>query len=174
MKSLLRAAVRLYPPAWRERYAGEFQALIDDVHPRWRDVADVVAQAIAMRTTMKHVVLAAFVAAGALAGAVVAVTMPGSQVVSTIVIPHAVHPGPFFEASIPHMPAVGLSPRFFTRQERSQAIAERVARAGLVREEMMMTVRPAPPRSLVVGIGAVLGFLLGTIVLVLRRDPVGI
>jgi len=42
MKRLLRLAARAYPAAWRVRYGVEFEALLDEVKPRWRDIVDVL------------------------------------------------------------------------------------------------------------------------------------
>ena len=44
-------AARLYPREWRERYAQEFDALLDDVRPTWRDAGDILAEAVKMRLT---------------------------------------------------------------------------------------------------------------------------
>ena len=41
MRTLIRRAARFYPKAWRERYGAEFDALIDDMSPSFRDVCDV-------------------------------------------------------------------------------------------------------------------------------------
>jgi hypothetical protein len=41
MRTLLRLAARLYPAAWRARYGAEFAALLEDLRPGWRDLADV-------------------------------------------------------------------------------------------------------------------------------------
>jgi len=49
MRRWLKAATRLYPRAWRNRYGAEFDALLDDVQPRWLDVADVLIGALIMR-----------------------------------------------------------------------------------------------------------------------------
>ena len=37
MKRRMRFALSLYPPAWRERYAREFTALLEHVRPGWRE-----------------------------------------------------------------------------------------------------------------------------------------
>jgi hypothetical protein len=44
-------AARLYPKDWRERYGAEFDALLDDAKPRWRDLADVLRGAFIMQMT---------------------------------------------------------------------------------------------------------------------------
>jgi len=42
MRTLLRWAARLYPAKWRNRYADEFDALLEDVSPTFGDVCDVL------------------------------------------------------------------------------------------------------------------------------------
>ena len=51
MKRWINLAARLYPASWRNRYATEFQALIDDVNPGWRELVDVLKGALKMRLT---------------------------------------------------------------------------------------------------------------------------
>lgn len=50
MKRLSHFLVCLYPRSWRERYGEEFSALIEDVSPTWRTVANVMKGALEMRT----------------------------------------------------------------------------------------------------------------------------
>ena len=78
MKSLLRAAARLYPRAWRDRYGEEFDALIDDLRPRWRDVPNVLIGALLMHLSKPSLLTlaAGLTVAGAIAGAVVSLTRP--------------------------------------------------------------------------------------------------
>jgi len=49
MKSLVRLAVRLYPPSWRARYGVEFQALLDDCPPNLRTLVNVTSGAVKMQ-----------------------------------------------------------------------------------------------------------------------------
>jgi hypothetical protein len=74
MKRWIRWAARLYPAAWRMRYGGEFDALLDDAGLQWSDLADVVRGAAKARmTTMisyKKVVLLAGLAGAVMAGAI--------------------------------------------------------------------------------------------------------
>jgi hypothetical protein len=75
MRTLLQWAARLYPPVWRERYGGEFDSLLDDVNPRWTDVADVCRGGLEMqllRGRTALVVIAFGIAGAILAGAAVA------------------------------------------------------------------------------------------------------
>jgi hypothetical protein len=78
MKSILRAAARLYPRAWRDRYGDEFDALIDDLHPRWRDVANVLVGAFFMYISTPSLLTLApsLVVVGIIAGAAVSLTYP--------------------------------------------------------------------------------------------------
>lgn len=76
MKWLLRAAVRLYPRAWRHRYGEEFDALIEDLTPRWRYVANIVIGALIMQISRLALVPVALAVAGAGAGAAVSLAMP--------------------------------------------------------------------------------------------------
>ena len=42
MRTLIRWAAQLYPQAWRERFAGEFDALLEDISPSFGDLCDVL------------------------------------------------------------------------------------------------------------------------------------
>ena len=49
MNRLTRALIGLYPAAWRDRYAIEFEALLEDIRPGWTVLADVVKGALVMQ-----------------------------------------------------------------------------------------------------------------------------
>src|SRR5256714_3428384 len=51
MRPLTRGAARLSPPAWRNRYAAEFDALLDDISPSFGDVYDVLGDVLRVRAT---------------------------------------------------------------------------------------------------------------------------
>jgi hypothetical protein len=88
MKRYLRWAARLYPRAWRERYEAEFDALLDDVRPSWRDAGDILLGAAKVHLTKGDSFLrfAAFMgAAGLLLGAAASLTAP-KRYVSTGVV----------------------------------------------------------------------------------------
>ncbi|MCU1263121.1 MAG: lipopolysaccharide biosynthesis [Bryobacterales bacterium] len=51
MKRLIRFAAFFYPVRWRKRYGVEFDALLEEVSPRWRDVFDVLGGAMKMQLT---------------------------------------------------------------------------------------------------------------------------
>jgi uncharacterized protein involved in exopolysaccharide biosynthesis len=71
MRRWIRLATRLYPRSWRERYDVEFQVLLDDVRPGWRELLDVMRSALIMRLTIDSTHWK-FGTALALAGAVLA------------------------------------------------------------------------------------------------------
>lgn len=48
---LTRWAARLYPATWRNRYADEFDALLDDITPSLSDARDVLGHALRVRAT---------------------------------------------------------------------------------------------------------------------------
>jgi LPS O-antigen subunit length determinant protein (WzzB/FepE family) len=90
MKPLIRWAASLYPAPWRERYGAEFTALLDDVHPGWRDFLNILHGAFLMQ--LKFSTGGKIVAAVALAGLAVAgwfaVRTP-DRYVSTAVVQYA-------------------------------------------------------------------------------------
>ena len=49
MRNLIRFAAWLYPRRWRERYGVEFDALLDDARPGWRELANVLKGALAIQ-----------------------------------------------------------------------------------------------------------------------------
>jgi hypothetical protein len=68
MKRVIRSIVRLYPARWRDRYRSEFDALLEDMSPGWRDLFDVLKGALTMRMSMASLgrSVAAFGVVGAL------------------------------------------------------------------------------------------------------------
>src|SRR5262245_60102031 len=74
MKRWLHLAARLYPAVWRARYGVEFQALVDETTPMWRDIVDVLNGGLQMRLRRAHPALtaAAIGVVGALASAAIA------------------------------------------------------------------------------------------------------
>jgi hypothetical protein len=78
---------RLYPAAWRERYAAEFDALIDDMRPQWHDLFNVLLGALRMQMgTRNYLKIAAFAGlAGALVAGVCALTIE-DRYMSTAVV----------------------------------------------------------------------------------------
>jgi hypothetical protein len=51
MRNLTRWAARLYPQTWRDRYAAEFDALLDDISPSLGDLCDVLGDVLRVRAT---------------------------------------------------------------------------------------------------------------------------
>ena len=52
MRRLLYLLARLYPRPWRARYGDEFEALLEDIEPRWSDVWNLVSNGLLARSTM--------------------------------------------------------------------------------------------------------------------------
>jgi hypothetical protein len=51
MRRVLKLLARLYPADWRARYGAEYEALLEEREPRWRDVFDVMWAAMKMHMT---------------------------------------------------------------------------------------------------------------------------
>jgi hypothetical protein len=49
MRTLIRWAARMYPATWRNRYAAEFDALLDDISPSLGDLCDVLWDVVRVR-----------------------------------------------------------------------------------------------------------------------------
>jgi hypothetical protein len=76
MKRLFRVAARLYPAWWRQRYGDEFEALLEDLNPGWRELFDVVNGAFAMQITTLGTIPVVCALAGAMVGGVIAARAP--------------------------------------------------------------------------------------------------
>ena len=76
MKRLLRLSVRLYPTWWRQRYATEFEALLDDVKPGWRALFDILHGALTMQLKSFGTIPVVCTLAGALVGGFLATRIP--------------------------------------------------------------------------------------------------
>ena len=72
MTRRMRFALALYPKAWRQRYASEFAALLEQTGPSWRDFFNVLGGALHMHLrSLSFIRLAAILGvAGLLAAAV--------------------------------------------------------------------------------------------------------
>jgi capsular polysaccharide biosynthesis protein len=86
MSKPLRWAVRLYPKAWRDRYGDEFEALLEDANPCWRDLPDILKGAFEMQmmswTFAK--VAGAFALLGLAVAAVIAIRTPNTYVSTAV------------------------------------------------------------------------------------------
>src|SRR5713101_6289550 len=85
MRNLIRFAAWLYPPRWRRRYGVEFDALLEDVRPGWRELLNVLKGALAMQIRHFGAMAAGFAVAGALVAGLVSWRMPNSYVSSATV-----------------------------------------------------------------------------------------
>jgi LPS O-antigen subunit length determinant protein (WzzB/FepE family) len=87
MRQLIHWTARLYPAAWRERYGGELDAMIEDIQPRWEDLFNVLLGALRMQMTTRNSlkILGAVALAGALAAGVFAFRIP-DRYISTAVM----------------------------------------------------------------------------------------
>jgi hypothetical protein len=54
MKHVMRTLARLYPRAWRRRYADEFEALLEDAGVTWRGAVDVLRGALMMHLNYRR------------------------------------------------------------------------------------------------------------------------
>lgn len=73
MKHWIQLAARLYPPAWRERYGRELDALIEDANSGWRDLWDIALAALEVQMQTRSIARTAAIAG--LAGALVAAAL---------------------------------------------------------------------------------------------------
>ena len=88
MKSLLKLLTRLYPSAWRNRYATEFEAMLEDTPPRARDAFDVFLAAVKMQATtwsFARITLASCLA-GVLAAFAISSAIPARYVSQTLIL----------------------------------------------------------------------------------------
>jgi hypothetical protein len=79
MRHWIAWAARLYPAKWRERYAEEFEALLEDHNAGWREFADVLREAFKMQVTSAAVywkLAGAIAVAGAIVGAAISFGVP--------------------------------------------------------------------------------------------------
>lgn len=77
----------MYPKVWRDRYRREFEALLDDVSPRWSTLFDVFGGAVKMQVKIWSAwkIVAAFAVAGVVGSAAFTMTIP-KRYVSTAVV----------------------------------------------------------------------------------------
>lgn len=125
MRRAIRWAMRLYPAVWRERYGREFEALLEDVGPGWRELWDVIGEALKMQmfTWTWRRTAAAFALAGAVVAAVIALRTPNVYV-STAVVRIAQGPETFRVIGLWKQEALGRS-----------SLAQIITRYGLYPDE---------------------------------------
>src|SRR5215469_15417728 len=87
MRRWIRLIARLYPTRWRHRYGAEFDALLEDETPTWRNAVDVAWGALEMHmNTWSFPKLAIVCAtAGAILGAALAIHMPDKYVSEAVI-----------------------------------------------------------------------------------------
>ena len=78
MRTLLRSVIWLYPASWRRRYARELSALLDDIEPGGRALADLLLEALTMRIATFRLIPVACALTGVLIA--VAITASGPDV----------------------------------------------------------------------------------------------
>ena len=78
MRTLLRSVIWLYPASWRRRYARELSALLDDIEPGGRVLADLLLEALTMRIATFRLIPVACALTGVLIA--VAITASGPDV----------------------------------------------------------------------------------------------
>lgn len=118
MKRLLQWAARLYPAAWRARYGEEYQALIEQMRPGWRDVLDTGKGALLMQARTWNFLRTVGVTGlvGAIVAAVIAFRMPAEYVSSGVLK---------LRAGGDASTAVALYPQAFSRAYLHKVIRER-------------------------------------------------
>src|SRR3954470_15547161 len=88
MRRWIVLAARLYPRAWRHRYGEEFDALVEDMRPSWRQFSDVTRGAVQMqiRTGASYLkVVGVLAVAGAIAAAAMSFRVPTRYVSSAVI-----------------------------------------------------------------------------------------
>lgn len=61
MRRLTRWAARLYPRAWKHRHGAEFDALLEDISPSWRDACNVAGRALGTALHLRSAVVIAVI-----------------------------------------------------------------------------------------------------------------
>jgi uncharacterized protein involved in exopolysaccharide biosynthesis len=86
MRRAIALAILLYPRAWRARYGAEFNALLEDVRPGWRELWDIVRGALRMQifTWNWRRTAAAFALAGAVVAGVIAARTADTFISTTV------------------------------------------------------------------------------------------
>lgn len=86
MRRWIRWAARLYPRAWRDRYGAEFDALLEDIRPRWRDGFDILRKALEAQMAAWGIwrVAGATAVAGAILAGALSFSVPNRYVSSAV------------------------------------------------------------------------------------------
>jgi len=198
MRALMRAAARLYPRRWRARYAREFDALLEDVEPGWRGLLNVVYGAVIMQVKRAGVVAGVCAVIGAVISGAASLLMPETYASSaTLRLPsteeaflqHALQAHAAESMDVKRRAAVYiagpvdaktrstmLTVRFADRDpEEARQVTERllgsVLTANGIPASSIWTTRTGPNRPMIAGAGGTVGFMLGALLMWLRREP---
>jgi hypothetical protein len=89
MRRTIRWIIRLYPRCWRERYGPEFDALLEDVKPRWSDIADIAKEVVQMQfaTWNPGKITVALAIIGTLVAGVTAIRIPDTYLSTAVLKP---------------------------------------------------------------------------------------
>jgi hypothetical protein len=198
MRTLMRAAARLYPRRWRERYEREFDALLEDVDAGWREVLNIAYGAVTMQLKRAGVVALACAVVGAVISGAASLRMPETYASSaTLRLPSTedvflrraqqalaaesidVKRRAAVTIEVPvdaRTKSTMLTVRFADRDpEDVRQVAERILGSVLtangIPSNSIWTVRTGPNRPMVTAVGGTVGFILGAVVIRLRRNP---
>ena len=106
---------KLYPQPWRERYGEEFDALLEDVEPEWKQFLDVLGGALKMQLTTGGTWkwIAAFAAIGAITAVAWSFRVPpryvSSAVLQMVAEPDSEQTGDRTAANLPNLLSQVLS-----------------------------------------------------------------
>jgi hypothetical protein len=111
MKSWIRLAALLYPKAWRQRYGREFESLVEDTDPLWRDIWDVARSAVEMQMATWSIAKIAGIAG--VAGALIATGL-ASRIPHQYAASGAVQSAADLRSRLPGLEREVLSRRFLS------------------------------------------------------------
>jgi hypothetical protein len=198
MRTLMRAAAQLYPRRWREQYGREFDALLEDVDPGWREVLNIASGAVIMHLKRASVVAAVCAVVGAVVSGGASLRMPDTyassatlrlpptedvflqraqQALSAESIDVKRRAAVTIEAPVDaRTRSTMLTVRFADRDPEevryaTERILGSVLRANGIPSNSIWTVRTGPNRPMVTGAGGMVGLILGALLVQFRRNP---
>jgi hypothetical protein len=198
MRTLMRAAARLYPRRWRERYEREFDALLEDVDAGWYEVLNIAYGAVMMQLKRAGVVAGVCAVVGAVISGAASLRMPETYASSAtlrlpsteeVFLQRAQQALAAESIDVKRRAAVTidapvdartkstmLTVRFADRDpEEVRQVTERILGAVLtangIPSNSIWTVRTGPNRRMVTGVGGTVGLMLGALFVRFRRNP---
>jgi hypothetical protein len=86
MRRTIRWMIRLYPRSWRARYSTEFDALLEDIKPRWSDIGDIAKAVIQMQLSAwkPGKITVALAIIGTLAAGITALRIPDTYLSTAV------------------------------------------------------------------------------------------